>query len=81
MRALDTPVTEGKTWQTTNGSATFGMTYAKTSVAGYGECWKVTQQVSYTTYWIYCRGTGLVRYEMVDLAGGTIRAELTGKSF
>lgn len=81
MRALDTPVVEGHTWQTTNGSATFGMTYAKTTVAGYSDCWKVTQQVSYTTYWIYCRGTGLVRYELVDLAGGTIRAELTGKAF
>ena len=26
--------------------------------------------------WVYCRGQGLVRYEMVDLAGGTIRATL-----
>ena len=81
MRALDTPVTAGHTWQTTNGSATFGMTYSAATVAGYTECWKVTQQVSYTTYWIYCRGTGLVRYELVDLAGGTIRAELSSKSF
>jgi hypothetical protein len=76
MRALDTPVQDGHTWQTTNGSATFGMRYSTTTVAGYDECWKVTQQVSYTTYWIYCRGAGLVRYELVDLGGGTIRAEL-----
>ena len=81
MRSLDEPVAEGHTWQTTNGSATFGMTYAKTTVAGRTDCWKVTQQVSYTTYWIYCRGTGLVKYEMIDLAGGTIKAELTGTSF
>lgn len=48
---------------------------------GYDECWKVTQQVSYTSYWIYCRGIGLVTYEIVDLAGGTIHAELQSKSF
>lgn len=76
MRALDTPVMDGHTWTTTNGSATFGMRYSTTSVAGHDECWKVTQQVSYTTYWIYCRGAGLVKYEMIDLSGGTIRAEL-----
>ncbi len=76
MRALDTPVQDGHTWQTSNGSATFDMRYSATTVAGYGECWKVTQLVSYTSYWIYCRGAGLVRYEMVDLGGGTIRAEL-----
>jgi len=81
MRALDTPVIDGHTWQTTNGSATFDMRYSATTIAGYEDCWKVTQQVSYTTYWIYCRGTGLVRYELVDLGGGTIRAELTSKSF
>ncbi len=77
MRSLDTPVSEGHTWQTTNGSATFGMSYAATDVPGYHDCWKVTQQVSYTTYWVYCRGAGLVRYELVDLSGGTIRAVLT----
>lgn len=82
MRALDEPVAAGHTWTTTNGSATFTMTYSDAgTVDGYASCWKVTQNVSYTTYWIYCRGVGLVRYEMVDLAGGTIRAELRAKSF
>lgn len=76
MRSLDEPVSDGHTWQTTNGSATFGMIYSKATIAGKSDCWKVTQQVSYTSYWIYCRGAGLVRYEMVDLAGGTIKAEL-----
>ena len=77
MRSLDEPVSAGHTWTTTNGSATFSMTY---SDAGNG-CWKVTQNVSYTTYWIYCRGVGLTKYEMIDLAGGTIKAELKSKSF
>lgn len=72
MRSLDEPVQDGHTWTTTNGSATFGMRYS----AEGADCWRVTQQVSYTTYWVYCRGKGLVRYEMVDLAGGTIKAEL-----
>jgi hypothetical protein len=72
MRSLDEPVVDGHTWSTTNGSATFGMRYSDEG----NDCWKVTQQVSYTTYWIYCRGKGLVRYEMIDLAGGTIKAEL-----
>jgi hypothetical protein len=82
MRALDEPVAAGHTWTTTNGSATFTMTYSDAgTVAGYTGCWKVTQNVSYTTYWIYCRGVGLVRYELIDLAAGTIRADLRGKSF
>ncbi len=82
MRSLDEPVSDGHAWQTTNGSATFGMTYANVgTMGGYSDCWKVTQQVQYTTYWIYCRSVGLVKYEMIDLAGGTIRAELTGTSF
>jgi len=82
MRVLDAPVADGHSWETTNGSATFTMTYADAgSVDGYPDCWKVTQNVSYTTYWIYCRAVGLVRYEMIDLGGGTIRAELTAKSF
>jgi hypothetical protein len=77
MRSLDEPVAAGHTWTTTNGSATFTMTYSDAgTVAGHSDCWKVTQNVSYTTYWIYCRGTGLVRYEMIDLGGGTIRADL-----
>jgi hypothetical protein len=82
MRSLDAPVADGHTWQTTNGSATFGMTYASVGdTGGYADCWKVTQEVSYTSYWIYCRSVGLVRYEMIDLGGGTIRAELRSKSF
>lgn len=82
MRALDEPVAAGHTWTTTNGSATFTMTYSDAGTVGsYTDCWKVTQNVSYTTYWIYCRGVGLVRYEMIDLGGGTIRAELRAKSF
>ena len=82
MRALDEPVTDGHSWQATNGSATFGMTYSNAgTMGGYSDCWKVTQQVSYTSYWIYCRAVGLVHYEMVDLAGGTIRADLTSTSF
>jgi len=81
MRSLDEPVADGHAWTTTNGSATFGMQYSATTVTGYDDCWKVTQQVSYTSYWIYCRGVGLVTYEIIDLAGGTIRAELQSKSF
>jgi hypothetical protein len=82
MRSLDEPVAAGHTWTTTNGSATFSMTYSNAgTVGGYSDCWKVTQNVSYTSYWIYCRGVGLVRYEMIDLGGGTIRAELRGTSF
>lgn len=81
-RMTDEPVADGHTWTTTNGSATFTQTYDDVGThAGHTGCWKVTQNVSYTSYWIYCRGTGLVSYEMIDLAGGTIRAELVSKSF
>ena len=81
-RSLDAPVSAGHTWTTTNGSATYTMTYSDAgTVGGYPSCWKVTQNVSYTSYWIYCRGIGLVKYEMIDLGGGTIKAALTAKSF
>ena len=82
MRVLDEPVAANHTWTTTNGSATFTMTYSDAgTVAGHDGCWKVTQNVQYTTYWIYCRGVGMVEYDLVDLAGGTIHAELRSKSF
>lgn len=81
-RSLDGTVADGHTWTTTNGSATFTQTYDEVgSVAGHDDCWKVIQGVSYTSYWIYCRGVGLVSYEMIDLGGGTIRAELRATSF
>jgi len=81
-RQLDVPVMDGHTWTTTNGSATFTETYSDVGAfAGHDDCWKVTQNVSYTSYWIYCRGVGLVKYEIIDLGGGTIRAELQSKSF
>jgi hypothetical protein len=81
-RQLDEPVEAGHTWMTTNGSATFGMTYSNEgSAGGFSDCWRVTQQVSYTSYWIYCRGVGLVTFDLVDLGGGTIHAELASKSF
>lgn len=72
-RMLDEPVEEGHAWMTTNGSATFGMHYER---ATGDDCWTVVQDVSYTSTWTYCRGVGLVRFEMIDLGGGTIRAEL-----
>jgi hypothetical protein len=82
MRELDEPVQDGYTWTTTNGSATFTMSYSDAgTVAGHASCWKVTQNVSYTTYWVYCRGVGLVTYDLVDLAGGTIHADLTSTNF
>jgi hypothetical protein len=73
IRMLDEPVEDGHAWTTTNGSATFGMHYER---ATGDDCWTVVQDVSYTSTWTYCRGVGLVRYEMIDLGGGTIRAEL-----
>ena len=80
-RSLDEPVVDGHTWTTTNGSATFTQTYDEIGAfAGHADCWKVTQNVSYTSYWIYCRGVGLVKYEIIDLGGGTIRADLRSVS-
>lgn len=39
------------------------------------------QNVTYTSFSIYCRGVGMVHYEMVDLGGGTIRADLKRTNF
>ena len=72
-RQLDEPVEDGHAWTTTNGSATFGMHYERAEGA---DCWTVVQEVSYTSTWTYCRGVGMTRFEMIDLAGGTIRATL-----
>jgi hypothetical protein len=81
-RMLDEPVEDGHTWTTTNGSATFTQTYDDVGTHdGYSDCWKVTQNVSYTSYWIYCRGVGMVFSEMIDLGGGTIRTDLVSTSF
>ena len=81
-RYLDEPVADGHTWTTTNGSATFTQTYDELGTyEGRERCWKVVQNVSYTSYWIHCEGIGLVHAEMVDLAGGVIRAKLVSTSF
>lgn len=81
-RMLDEPVADGHVWTTTNGSATFTQTYDQLGDhGGRKNCWKVIQNVTYTSYWIYCEGVGLVFSEMIDLGGGTIRAELRSTSF
>ena len=81
-RMLDEPVAAGHAWSTTNGSATFGMHYEDAGrVGGHDDCWKIVQEVSYTSHWIYCRGVGLVTFEMIDLGGGTIHADLRATSF
>lgn len=86
LRMLDEPVSDGHTWTTTNGAATFDMRYTSvgsvTTPAGtFADCWQVTQVVSYTQTWTYCAGVGQVASEMVDLAGGTITYQLVSKSF
>jgi hypothetical protein len=82
-RYLDGTVADQHTWTTTNGSATFTQTYhAEGGVAGsHTGCWKVVQNVSYTSYWIHCEGVGLVFAEMIDLGGGVIRAKLVDTNF
>ena len=82
MRSLDVPVSDGHTWRTTNGSTTFDMAYDHIGTyEGHADCWRVTQQVAYESSWIYCRAVGLVKYEMIDLAGGTIVADLVRTNF
>lgn len=86
LRLLDEPVEEGHTWTTTNGAAEFGMTYSYvgdvTTPAGtFSDCWRVTQEVSYTQDWTYCPGVGNVASTLVDLGGGSIIYELVSKSF
>lgn len=81
-RYLDEPVEDGRTWTTTNGSATFTQTYEQLGAyEGHEGCWKITQNVSYTSYWIHCEGVGLVHAEMIDLGGGVIRARLVEQNF
>lgn len=61
MRYLDTPVQDGHTWETTNGSATFDMKYrrlgsVRVAAGKIEDCWEVAQQASITQRWVYCRG-------------------------
>lgn len=86
MRLLDAPVADGHTWTTTNGAATFKMTYQKigaleTDAGSFDDCWQVKQMVQYTQTWTYCRGVGMVASTMIDLAGGKLIWSLTSKNF
>jgi hypothetical protein len=86
FRDLDEPVMDGYSWTTTNGSATFSMTYSSagtvTVPAGtFTDCWMVTQGVPYTQTWTYCQGVGQVSSVMVDLSGGGISYQLLSKNF
>lgn len=86
FRMTDEPTLNGHSWDTSNGQASFSMTYeelgrVETPAGAFDECWRVTQNVSYTMQWVYCRGVGMVSTNLVDLGGGYIRAELIDTNF
>ncbi|MFO0548468.1 MAG: hypothetical protein U0271_08785 [Polyangiaceae bacterium] len=80
--ALDPPVEEGHTWS--NGTSTFTW-HAEGSVtvpAGtFDDCWRATQNVTYTAYTIFCRGVGPVHWYSSDLNGDGFDAVLSAKNF
>jgi hypothetical protein len=80
--ALGAPVAEGQTWSNGTSTFTWRSAGAVTVPAGtFQDCWKATQNVSYTFEQTYCRGAGLVESVLQDLAGGGWTATLTAKSF
>ena len=85
-RQTDEPVEEGHSWGTSNGSASYALTYheegtVETQAGTFDDCWRVVQEVSYTAEWVYCRGVGLVQSNLVDLGGGGYSIELIDKNF
>jgi hypothetical protein len=78
---LDAPVAEGHTW--TNGVDTFtwhSLGSVTVPAGTFADCWKVTQNVAYEAYTIFCRGVGPVHWYTKN-AGNGYEAILTAKNF
>jgi hypothetical protein len=79
---LDAPVAEGHTWSDTLRNYVWESRGTQTVPAGtFGECWSATVVARYTSYTVFCRGVGPVKWHYEDGLGNGYEAVLTRKSF
>jgi hypothetical protein len=80
--ALDAPVADGHTWNDGLRDYRWDTKGSVTTPAGtFAECWSATVVASYTSYTIFCRGVGPVKWHYEDGFGNGYEAILTAKSF
>lgn len=80
--ALDAPVAEGHTWSDGTRSYVWESRGVQTLPAGtFDECWSATVVARYTSYTVFCRGVGPVKWHYEDGLGNGYEAVLTAKSF
>ena len=82
LTALGTPVQEGQTWMEGSDSYTWHSVGTVTVPAGtFDDCWSATLNVPTSTYALFCRGVGPVRWYTKDAQGNGYDAQLSAKNF
>lgn len=80
--SLDAPVAEGHTWSDGFRDYRWDSKGAITTPAGkFSDCWSATVVAGYTSYTIFCRGVGPVKWHYEDGIGNGYEAVLTAKNF
>jgi len=80
--SLDAPVAEGHTWSDTLRNYVWESRGTQTVPAGtFDECWSATVVARYTSYTVFCRGVGPVKWHYEDGLGNGYEAVLTRKNF
>ena len=80
--SLDAPVAQGHQWS--DGARTYKWESRGTQTvpAGtYDECWSATVVASFSSYTVFCRGVGPVKWHYEDGLGNGYEAVLTAKNF
>lgn len=80
--SVDSPVTEGHTWSDGFRDYRWESKGSVTTPAGtFGDCWSATAVVAFTSYTVFCRGVGPVKWHYEDGIGNGYEAVLTAKNF
>lgn len=80
--SLDSPVAQGHTWSDGFRTYAWESKGTVTTPAGtFSDCWSATAKVSFSSYTVFCRGVGPVKWHYEDGFGNGYEAILTAKSF
>lgn len=80
--SLDAPVAEGHTWSDGLRTYKWESKGSFTVPAGtYADCWSATVVASYSSYTVFCRGVGPVKWHYEDGLGNGYEAFLTKVNF
>jgi hypothetical protein len=80
--SLDAPVAEGHTWSDGLRTYKWESKGSVTVPAGtYGDCWSATVVASYSSYTVFCRGIGPVKWHYEDGLGNGYEANLKKVNF